>query len=384
MSKKKVLVVTSGLYFNPESSQVIERFDALSKSIRGDVLFINSEKIIPSVVVGGFSFRALTLPMWVRELSIIRNPLYWLYILFYGLKSYRSTEKYDAIWVQDPFNIGVMACLVKMIFGVPIFMEVIGNLERSIDVDSKDVGILGGIKSRFMKFIAPKTLNYADSVRLVYPTQLDFLESLVDKEKYSSYAGFVPTRLIEEFESVPVQNEYILLIGGPWYLKGVDLLITAFNNITDDFPDLHLQIVGYEPAPGLFEKLAGGSKKIVLNSQGVDYGEVMALMAGCKIFVLASRTEAYARVLTETMISKKPLVASAVDGVPHYIEHHQNGLLFESENAGDLEIKLRELLNSPALCEQIAVNGYQYAKENITEEHYVSNVTKSIEFALTN
>ncbi|MBV1960497.1 MAG: glycosyltransferase family 4 protein, partial [Immundisolibacteraceae bacterium] len=366
MSKKKVLVVTSGLYFNPESSQVIERFDALSKSIRGDVLFINSEKVIPSVVVGGFSFRALTLPMWVRELSIIRNPLYWLYILFYGLKSYRSTEKYDAIWVQDPFNIGVMACLVKMIFGVPIFMEVIGNLERSIDVDSKDVGILGGIKSRFMKFIAPKTLNYADSVRLVYPTQLDFLESLVDKEKYSSYAGFVPTRLIEEFESVPVQNEYILLIGGPWYLKGVDLLITAFNNITDDFPDLHLQIVGYEPAPGLFEKLAGGSKKIVLNSQGVDYGEVMALMAGCKIFVLASRTEAYARVLTETMISKKPLVASAVDGVPHYIEHHQNGLLFESENAGDLEIKLRELLNSPALCEQIAVNGYQYAKENIT------------------
>lgn len=384
MSKKRILVLTSGLYFNPNSSQVAERFDFLSANLTGDVLFLDSDRSNARIERSGFVFHALILPLWIREIAIIRNPLYWFYILYYSLFKLRGKVKYDAIWVSDPFNIGVVACIAKKISGVPVFMEVIGNLERSIEVDKKKVGLVGALKSKFMRFIAPKTLNYADSVRLVYPTQVDFLEPLTDRGKYSSYAGFVPTHLIEESRPPIIDQEYILLLGGPWHLKGVDLLIKAFNNVAEDYPELFLRVVGYEPNPAEFVAMAAKNNRIILNNNGVDYKEVVKLMSGCKIFVLASRTEAYARVLTEAMISKKPIIASAVDGVPNYICNGINGLLFEKENPGDLEKKLRELLNSPALCSEIAAGGYSYAKNNITEKHYVDNITASIDSAINN
>jgi len=383
LSKKRILVLTSGLYFNPNSSQVAERFDFLSANLTGDVLFLDSDRSNARIERSGFVFHALILPLWIREIAIIRNPLYWFYILYYSLFKLRGKDKYDAIWVSDPFNIGVVACIAKKISGVPVFMEVIGNLERSIEVDKKKVGLVGGLKSRFMRFAAPKTLNYADSVRLVYPTQVDFLEPLTNREKYSSYAGFVPTHLIEESRPPIIGQEYILLLGGPWYLKGVDLLITAFNNIAHDYPDLYLRVVGYEPDPTDFVEMAAKNSRILLHNRGVDYEEVVELMSGCKVFVLASRTEAYARVLTEAMISQKPIIASAVDGVPNYISDGVNGLLFEKENPEDLEVKLRDLLDSPTLCSEIASRGYSYAKDNITEKHYVDNITASIDVAIS-
>jgi glycosyltransferase involved in cell wall biosynthesis len=65
------------------------------------------------------------------------------------------------------------------------------------------------------------------------------------------------------------------------------------------------------------------------------------------------------RVLLEAMAARKPIIASAVGGVPHYIEDNDNGLLFRSEDVEELAEKLGTLLANPELQARLAKRGYE-------------------------
>jgi glycosyltransferase involved in cell wall biosynthesis len=103
----------------------------------------------------------------------------------------------------------------------------------------------------------------------------------------------------------------------------------------------------------------------------VWYDDVIQLIQDCSIFVLPSRTEAMGRVLLEAMAAKKPIIASNVDGIPTYIKHGYNGLLFESENVDDLAIKIKDVLNNSEYATTLAENAYAYVNLELSEEKYV-------------
>ena len=70
------------------------------------------------------------------------------------------------------------------------------------------------------------------------------------------FPEFVPVSLVPRREA---QEQYILLVGAPWYLKGADLLIAAFLRLAGDFPGAKLKLVGWFPDCERLEALAGGS-----------------------------------------------------------------------------------------------------------------------------
>ena len=118
--------------------------------------------------------------------------------------------------------------------------------------------------------------------------------------------------------------------------------------------------------------------KIFLNDP-VYYDQVVELMTNCSIYVLASRTEAMGRTLIEAMASKKPIIASRVDGVPSIIKHNYNGLLFEKENVMELSQKIELLITDKKFANKLASNGFKYFKENLTPELYLKKYSFMIE-----
>ena len=139
-------------------------------------------------------------------------------------------------------------------------------------------------------------------------------------------------------------------------MKGVDILIKAFNKISNEFSEYTLKVVGYCDDKSYFEKISSNNKQIQLCNP-VNYSEVIKLMEGCSLFILPSRTEAMGRVLLEAMASKKPIIASNVDGIPTYIKDGYNGLLFESENVDDLAEKMHTVMSDENYARQLADNG---------------------------
>jgi glycosyltransferase involved in cell wall biosynthesis len=76
-------------------------------------------------------------------------------------------------------------------------------------------------------------------------------------------------------------------------------------------------------------------------------------------------------VLLEAMAARRPIIASAVGGIPYYIKDNDNGLLFQSENVEELAAKLATLLNDKILQARLAKRAYEIMFSEYDEHSYV-------------
>jgi len=300
-----------------------------------------------------------------------------LFYVFKGLYFHYFKERYDVIITYGPFKTGFAGYLLKKLTRAKLIIEVSGNPKKTFLLDSKTLGTIDKLKNKIGDLLVPSITNRADHIKLLYPTQLNGYKD-IEKNHISIFHDFVPIRTLKPSNE---SDKYILFLGFPWYLKGVDILIKAFKLISNEFPEYRLKIVGFCPDKTYFQKLAKGNNKIEL-CDPVFYDEAIKLMSRCALFVLPSRTEAMGRVLLEAMASKKPIIASNVDGIPYYIKHGFNGLLFESENVGDLAEKIKIILNNPDYAKKLAENGYNYVHQYLSEERYIECFKKMIEKVL--
>jgi glycosyltransferase involved in cell wall biosynthesis len=67
------------------------------------------------------------------------------------------------------------------------------------------------------------------------------------------------------------------------------------------------------------------------------------------------------------MAAGKPVVASRVGGIRHYVKDGVNGLLFERENVPALASQLRRLLSSPELRTRLGKKGQELARTQYDE-----------------
>ena len=65
---------------------------------------------------------------------------------------------------------------------------------------------------------------------------------------------------------------------------------------------------------------------------------------------------------TEALWKKKPVVASAVGGIPSQVIHKVTGMLTHSVEGAAYQIRF--LLSNPAFAKKLGENGYEHVKEN--------------------
>jgi trehalose synthase len=89
---------------------------------------------------------------------------------------------------------------------------------------------------------------------------------------------------------------------------------------------------------------------------------VNILQRASTIVLQKSLKEGFALTVTEALWKKKPVVASAVGGIPLQVIHNHTGLLVHSiEGAA---YKIRYLLSNPGLAKRFGENGYQHVRHN--------------------
>jgi glycosyltransferase involved in cell wall biosynthesis len=84
--------------------------------------------------------------------------------------------------------------------------------------------------------------------------------------------------------------------------------------------------------------------------------------ASADVFVLPSLVESFGITILEAWASKVPVIASKVGGVPYFVEHEKNGLLFENNNLDQLVRHLQTLLSNADLSKKLAESGYNAVK----------------------
>jgi len=288
------------------------------------------------------------------------------YFIRRGIALVKHGGRYDAIIAYGPHATAIAGLILSRLFDSKLIIDVPGH---PVDPFLHHNNFFGTLKNKASRLIAPALLKRADAIKLLYQSQLDNLIAHHPRP-VEIFHNFVPVSTIKATFPSPSEGRYILFLGYPWFLKGVDILIRSFNKISHKYPDVELRIIGHCPDRRPFEELAGNNRQITFY-RAVHHEEAMTLMAGCSMFALPSRTEGMGRVLLEAMALKKPIIASRVGGIPTYVEDQRNGLLFESENVDDLAAKLDALLGNPTYAEQLAEEGNRRVFQEFSEEAYM-------------
>jgi trehalose synthase len=90
--------------------------------------------------------------------------------------------------------------------------------------------------------------------------------------------------------------------------------------------------------------------------------DINALQRAATVIVQKSIKEGFGLTVTEALWKAKPVVASAVGGIPLQIKHKYSGLLCHSIDGAAFAIK--QLLNSPSYAKKLGENGREHIRQN--------------------
>ncbi|HEO63887.1 MAG TPA: glycosyltransferase, partial [Candidatus Omnitrophica bacterium] len=107
---------------------------------------------------------------------------------------------------------------------------------------------------------------------------------------------------------------------------------------------------------------ASGDKDIHVIIMPHNDIEVNALQRASSVIVQKSLREGFGLTVTEALWKEKPVVASAVGGIPLQVKHKFSGLLCYSVEGAAFSIK--QLLNNGDYAAQLGKNGKEHVKNN--------------------
>src|SRR5579864_4184188 len=160
--------------------------------------------------------------------------------------------------------------------------------------------------------------------------------------------------------------------------KGADLLIHAVSELTREFPDLHLLLVGEGDDLPRLEKLAlaANARDNVHFISGLSRDELAACYAACDIFALPSTGEGFGLVFLEAMAFGKPVIGTAFGGIPDVVENGVTGILVEPENPSSLSAALRSLVSNDVLRLKMGRQGAETVRTRYGFEYFRANLAQ--------
>ena len=159
----------------------------------------------------------------------------------------------------------------------------------------------------------------------------------------------------------------VLFVGRDFDAKGGPVLLDAFREVRERFPNARLLIAG----PPTLDVVAPGVEFLgyLRKDDPTALARLAAAYGEADVFCLPTRYESFGIVILEAMFFGLPVVATGRWAIPEMIEHGRTGYLVEPDDARDFARRLVELLDAPARAAEMGRLGRARAAERFTWEH---------------
>jgi glycosyltransferase involved in cell wall biosynthesis len=169
-----------------------------------------------------------------------------------------------------------------------------------------------------------------------------------------------PARCRATFE-LPLQGPLVGMMARLAPGKGIDEFIRAGRLLADRWPEVRLVVAGDGPLRGEAQALCAQ-----LGMEGRLYlvGEIASpreLVGALDMLVVASTSEGSSVAAMEAMASGKPVVATAVGGVPEVVADGETGVLVRPGDPEALAAGIEALLRDPEKARRMGEHGRQRA-----------------------
>lgn len=180
---------------------------------------------------------------------------------------------------------------------------------------------------------------------------------------------------------LPSETRIVGMVARVAAQKDYETLAKAAARIAPAHPDLRFMIVGDNALEAVhrdhYEKVMSLLTRLGVESRFVFTGfraDVSRMIAAFDVFVLSTYFEGFPLVILEALAHQKPVVATAVDGIPEIIVNDETGLLTQPRNDHALAAQIDVVLRSAELAQRLGTAGRESVERNFSSERYAANV----------
>ncbi|MGD2126413.1 MAG: glycosyltransferase family 4 protein [Desulfobacteraceae bacterium] len=225
-----------------------------------------------------------------------------------------------------------------------------------------------------MIFISQPLIDWALKERVTAEDKIVKIYSGVELDQFQPVKADARNKIRRKWK-IGQKDAVIGMVSKLWEGKGHAILIRAFKRIKEEIQQAKLVIVGegylHDQLTGLASRL-GLADSILFTGFQMDVSEIIATF---DVAVLPSFFEGMGRVLLEAMAMEKPVVASAVGGIPDLVVHGVNGFLVSPGNVGELKEAIIKTLRDKKLARKLGKEG----RKKITEQFSADMMVRSID-----
>ncbi len=170
-------------------------------------------------------------------------------------------------------------------------------------------------------------------------------------------------RLFAEDPPPPAQESRILFFGAWSKMKGLRVLMQAFDELAAHKPDARLTIAGPTvsqegEAEAVLAWAAERPERVEILPGYVPIEDVRDLFARARVVVLPYVTSSQSGVLHLAMTMRRAVVATDVGGLPEAVDDGVSGLLVPPRDPQALAKALERVIGDPALAESFGEAGH--------------------------
>jgi glycosyltransferase involved in cell wall biosynthesis len=185
--------------------------------------------------------------------------------------------------------------------------------------------------------------------------------------------------VLREARGISNESQVLLCLGTFEPRKAQGMLVRAFAEIADEFPDVLLAMVGDNAtlyARGVHDLI----RRLALESRVATAPvtpDVYAWYAIADAFVIASDMESLPRSMLEAMAFEIPILATDVSGIPEVIEDGVTGLLVEPRDLEAMVAGLRRVLAmTPSQRGELGAAGARVVRARFDSSNYAADYRK--------
>ena len=200
--------------------------------------------------------------------------------------------------------------------------------------------------------------------------KVEMVRNGIDPETFASRSD---GPLVRQELGIPAGAPVVGTIGRLTLVKWHELLLRAAATLHGTMPDVHVLLVGDGPERSRLEHVAGvlGIRDRVhfagYQPRPERFLQVM------DVFALTSRSEGLPLAMLEAWAAGRPVVCSAVGGIPQVVTNGKNGLLFPCGDDGALVDALATLFKDPLTADRLGRAGQATVRAEYSVERMAAD-----------
>jgi glycosyltransferase involved in cell wall biosynthesis len=184
--------------------------------------------------------------------------------------------------------------------------------------------------------------------------------------------------------SIPVDSPLVGMVARISPQKDYATLVDAAAKILQNYPDTRFFIVGDNSLVDLnrnhYEEVKQRIAALGITENFIFTGhreDVPRLIAAMDICVLCTHKEGFPLSILEMMAMSKPVVATAVGGIPEIVKPGINGYLHQHQNSTELADAIVSLIRDPGKAYHLGLTACEQVRLDYSPQKYLSEMSKA-------